>query len=81
MRVVKCSTIHKCNKCQSERNPIAVKRGTHVTLYCDRCGAYIKHASFDEREHLIVTSVSVEDEMPVKVAMLYSEAKVPYKGR
>lgn len=73
-KIARCSLFRACNKCTTIANPIVVNRGPHYTLYCAKCGAYIKHASLEDKKHFYVSYMTVEDETPMKVAMLYVES-------
>lgn len=72
--IAKCSINITCKKCSSIANPIVVNRGTHSSLYCAECGAYIKHASAEEKKYIYVNHVKVEDGTPMKVYSLYIES-------
>lgn len=73
--IAKCCIEKSCPKCQSIADPIVVDKGPHQTLYCEKCGAYIKHASVDDKKHMYVTKVQIKDETPVKVCMCYVESE------
>lgn len=73
--VARCVLGRGCKKCNSIADPIAVKRGPHLSLYCINCGAYIKHASIDDKHHLYATRVKVEDMTPMAVCSLYTESE------
>ena len=73
--VAKCCTDRTCRKCNAVTNAIAVNKGTHTTLYCSNCGAYIKHASVGDKRNLFVTKVKVFDKTPIKVCTLYIESQ------
>lgn len=68
--VAKCTIEKPCPKCQSIGASIVVNRGPHYTLYCSKCGAYIKHANDEDKQHTYVTKEYVEDETPLKVWQL-----------
>lgn len=70
-----CGLNRPCPKCTSIAHPIAVNRGTHYALYCSTCGAYVKHASVEDKRHFYVHRVTVEDKTPVKVCTLYIESE------
>ena len=72
--IARCSLGKSCNKCTAIIDPIVVNRGAHYTLYCAKCGAYIKHASSDDKKHFYVSHVKVDDGTPMKVCMLYIES-------
>ena len=73
--IAKCCTEKVCPKCNIIADAIVVDRGHHHTLYCSKCGSYIKHASEDDRRHTYVAHVKVEDGTPMKVCMLYVESE------
>lgn len=73
--IAKCNLGKACKKCSSIADPIAVNRGVHYTLYCSSCGAYIKHASVEDKRNFYVTNVKVEDLTPTMVCMLYVESE------
>lgn len=73
-RIAKCCTEKSCVKCNSIGDAIVVNRGPHYTLYCDKCGAYIKHASVEDKKHIYLARVKLEDLTPMKVCMLYVES-------
>lgn len=75
LKVAKCVSACKCKSCESVADSIAVRRGPHCSLFCSECGHFIKHASIDDKRFLYVSKVSVTDETPMKVAMLYMESK------
>lgn len=72
--IAKCCIEKSCGKCNSIGDAIVVNRGTHHTLYCAKCGAYIKHASIEDKRHMYLANVKVEDLTPMKVCMLYVES-------
>lgn len=72
--IAKCCTEKSCSKCGSIDDAIVVNKGTHHTLYCNKCGAYIKHASVDDKRHIYLAHVKVEDCTPIKVCTLYVES-------
>lgn len=72
--IAKCCHEKSCPKCSSISDAIVVNRGPHYTLYCANCGAYIKHASEDDKRYTYLAKVEVEDLTPMKVAMLYVES-------
>lgn len=74
-RIAKCSSERPCPKCHSISDPIVVNRGTHYTLYCSQCGAYIKHASVEDKRHMYATKAIVKDGTPIKVCMLWDESE------
>lgn len=73
--IAKCGLGRACQKCASIDDPIVVNRGKHYTLYCASCGAYIKHASVEDKRNMYVKHVKVEDLTPVNVCMLYVESE------
>lgn len=72
--IAKCCVEKSCPKCKSIGDAIVVNRGTHYTLYCEKCGSYIKHASVTDKRYIYLAHVKVEDETPIKVCMLYIES-------
>lgn len=73
--IAKCCIEKSCPKCFYIGDAIVINKGTHHTLYCEKCGAYIKHASVGDKRHTYVTHVKVEDGTPMKVAMHYVESE------
>ena len=74
-KIAKCSIEKSCPKCSTMSDPIVVNRNIHYTMYCSKCGAYIKHASIEDKRYFYGTSVFVNDETPVKVCMLYIDSE------
>lgn len=72
--VAKCCAEKSCPKCSSIGGAIVVNKGPHYTLYCAECGAYIKHASIDDKRHIYLANIEIEDSTPTKVCMLYVES-------
>lgn len=73
--IAKCCIEKSCPKCFYIGDAIVINKGTHHTLYCEKCGAYIKHASVEDKFHTYVAHVKVEDGTPMKVAMHYIESE------
>ena len=73
--VVKCWTDKTCAKCKSIADTIAVDKVTHITLYCSACGSFVKHANKEERKHLFVESIRVDDGTLLRVRDLYKESE------
>ena len=73
--IAKCCIEKLCPKCQCISDAIVVDKGPHQTLYCAKCGAYIKHASVDDKKHMYVTKVHIKDETPIKVCEHYIESQ------
>lgn len=73
--IAKCSLSKCCPKCNLICNAIAVKRNIHTTLYCEKCGAYRKHASQDDIMHTYIEEVTLTDSTPMAVAILYVESE------
>ena len=73
--IAKCCHDKTCPKCSSIADAIVVNRSVHYTLYCSNCGAYIKHASEEDKRHTYLARVKVEDLTPMKVAMLYVDSE------
>lgn len=72
--IAKCCTEKICPKCSYISDAIVVNRGAHYNLYCSKCGAYIKHASENDKRHTYLARVKIEEFTPIKVAMLYEES-------
>lgn len=72
--IAKCCTEKICPKCSYISDAIVVNRGTHYTLYCSKCGAYIKHASKIDKRYTYLARVKIEEFTPTKVAKLYIES-------
>ena len=73
--IAKCCIEKSCPKCQCIADAIVVDKGPHQTLYCAKCGAYIKHANPDDKKHTYVTKVQIKDGTPIKVCELYVESQ------
>ena len=73
--IAKCCIEKSCPKCQCIADAIVVDKTQHQTLYCAKCGAYIKHASVDDKKHMYITKVHIGDGTPVKVCMHYVESQ------
>lgn len=73
--IAKCCIEKTCPRCFNMGDAIVINKGPHYTLYCEKCGAYIKHASVEDKRHIYVANVKVEDGTPMKVAMHYIESE------
>ena len=73
--IAKCCIEKPCPKCFNMGDAIVINKGPHYTLYCEKCGAYIKHASVEDKRHIYVDTVQVEGGIPMKVAMHYVESE------
>ena len=73
--VVKCVLSQPCKKCGSIKDAIVVEKGPHLSLYCAKCGAYLKHASRNDEQFMYSTEVELEVGTPLKVIHLHYESE------
>lgn len=68
-RVVMCKIDKQCQKCSAFSDAIVTDSGAHKNLYCQRCGAYIKHPSKEDMRYAYIDRVEVEDKTPLQVIL------------
>ena len=73
--VAKCATEKTCKKCSAIDDAIVVNKGPHTTLYCGKCGSYLKHASISDKRYIYGVKIDITDETPIKVCTLYAESE------
>lgn len=80
-RIVKCKIDMECPKCSSFSDAIVTESGQQKNLYCQKCGAYIKHPSKEDMRYAYITRVEVNDMTPILVIsrMQTSEKTLAYK--
>ncbi len=80
-RVVMCKIDRQCPKCLAFSDAIVTDSGQQKNLYCQKCGAYIKHPSKEDMRYAYITRVEVEDMTPLQVIIRLqsSEKTLAYK--
>ena len=74
-RVVICKIDRQCPKCSAFSDAIVTDSGTHKNLYCQKCGAYIKHPSKEDMRYAYIDRVEVENKTPLQVILRLRESE------
>lgn len=73
--VARCPQDRECKKCGSIEHGIVIRTDNLYNIHCFRCGAYIKHASVEDKRHTYLEKVSLTEGMALGAIEMMIESE------